>query len=176
MNRAERRIRALLRQLAERDFAVLSDLGGSPRRLAILAYVADQHGFRYVEAHRVGRALQIHLVRTEHADTRPPDSASVPGLRPGTLKPLPETAPAVRLFRDRIELDAMAGDLSVRSRAAIVTGCSAFTSLCCLAAGWQATLVCFFCMDAFFMGFLYLHVVRRRRIARRVQAAVPMSG
>lgn len=124
----------------------------------------------------MGRALQIHLVRTEHADTRPPDSASVPGLRPGTLKPLPETAPAVRLFRDRIELDAMAGDLSVRSRAAIVTGCSAFTSLCCLAAGWQATLVCFFCMDAFFMGFLYLHVVRRRRIARRVQAAVPMSG
>jgi hypothetical protein len=179
MNRAERRILILRRQLAERDFVVLSDLGGSPRRLAVLTYVAERHGFRYAEAHRVGRALQVHLVRVvraEPADKRPQDSGSVPGLRPGTLRPLPEAAPAVRLIRDRIELDAMAGDLSVRYRAAIVTGCSAFISLCSLAAGWQATLVCFFGVDAIFMGFLYLDVVRRRRIARRVQAAVPMSG
>ena len=71
MNRAERRILVLLGQLAERDFVVVDDLGGSPRRLATLAYVAEQHGFRYARAHRVGRALQIQLVRTERAGTAP---------------------------------------------------------------------------------------------------------
>ncbi|WP_369261401.1 hypothetical protein [Streptomyces sp. R35] len=172
MNRAERRILALLRQLAERDFVVLSDVGGSPRRLAVLAYVAEQHGFRYAEAHGVGRALQIHLVRTEHADTRPPDSASVPGLRPGTLRPLPEAAPAVRLLRDRIELDALAEDLSVRARLVIMTACALFAGLFLLVSSWRAALAGFAALEAMFVGFLYLEVVRRRRLARRVHAAV----
>lgn len=184
MNRAERRIRALLQQLAERDFVVLSDLGGSPRRLAVLTYVAERHGFRYAEAHRVGRALQVHLVRVEpaesaesvrsaqSADTRPQDSGSVPGLRPGTLRPLPEAARALRRLRDRIELDAMADDLSVRTRALIMTGCALFIALWFLVFGWRSALAGFAVADALFMGCLYLEVVRRRKLARRVHAAV----
>lgn len=172
MNRAERRILALLRQLAERDFVVLSDLGGSPRRLAVLTYVAEQHGFRYAEAHRVGRALQVHLVRAERTDTREPDSAAVPGLRPGTLRPGPEAAPTVRRLRYRIELDALADDPSVRSRAVIMTVFALVIGLCLLVSGWRATLAGFACAEALFMGFLSLAVVRRRRLARRVRAAV----
>ncbi|WP_369248652.1 hypothetical protein [Streptomyces sp. R41] len=172
MNRAERRILALLRQLAERDFAVLSDLGGSPRRLAVLTYIAEQHGFRYAEAHRVGRALQVQLIRIERADAGPPDSASIPGLRPGTLRPLPEAAQAVRRLKDRIELDAMADDPSVRSRVVIMTGCALFIAVCFLVSGWRAALTGFTCAEALFMSFLYAEVVRRRKLARRVHAAV----
>jgi hypothetical protein len=184
MNRAERRIRVLLRQLAERDFVVLSDLGGSPRRLAVLAYVAEQHGFRYAATHRVGRALQVHVVREgrareraegraeEPADTRPLDSTAVPGLRSGTLRPLPEAAQAVRQLRDRIELDALAEDLSVRARSVIMTGCALFLGLFLLVSGWQAALAGFAASEAVFMGFLYGEVARRRRLARRVHAAV----
>ncbi|MFD4545313.1 hypothetical protein ACFVXA_04225 [Streptomyces sp. NPDC058246] len=171
MNRAERRLLALLRQLAERDFVVLSDLGGSPRRLAVLTYVAEQHGFRYAEAHRVGRALQVQLVRAERADPRPPESVSVPGLRPGTLRPGPEAAATVRRLRDRIELEVMAEDPSMRSRAVIMTVCSLFMGLCLLLSGWQTALAGFAGAEAFFLGFLYLEVVRRRKLARRVHAA-----
>ncbi|MFF4348042.1 hypothetical protein [Streptomyces sp. NPDC001530] len=174
MNRAERRILALLRQLAERDFVVLSDLGGSPRRLALLTYVAEQHGFRYAEAHRVSRALQVHLVRTEPADARSHTAGAVTvrGLRPGTLRPLPEAAPAVRRLRDRIELDALAGDLSVRAKSMIMTVCALFIALFLLVSGWQAALAAFIGAEALFLGFLYLEVVRRRRLARRVQTVV----
>ncbi|GGN83148.1 hypothetical protein GCM10011579_071580 [Streptomyces albiflavescens] len=171
MTRAERRILVLLRQLAGRDFAVLSDLGGSPRRLAVLTYVAEQHGFRYAETHRVGRALQVHVVREERADPRPPDSAAVPGLRSGTLRPLPEAAQAVRQLRDRIELDALAENMSVRTRSVIMTACALLVGLCLLVSGWRAALAGFAAMEAVFTGFLYLEVVRRRKLARRVHAA-----
>ncbi|PBC61727.1 hypothetical protein BKI49_22240 [Streptomyces sp. Tue6028] len=211
MNRAERRILVLLGQLAERDFVVVDDLGGSPRRLATLAYVAEQHGFRYAEAHRVGRALQIQLVRTERAGTAPKaedsragtapkaedsragtapggegshggkaprtdDSRAVPGLRPGTLRPLGDAARTVRGLRDRIEFDAMAEDPSAWSRAAIMTGCALFVSLVCAVYGWRAALIGFAVAEALSMGFLALEVAHRRRVARRVGTAGLASG
>ncbi|MEU1198522.1 hypothetical protein ABZ446_20080 [Streptomyces sp. NPDC005813] len=178
MNRAERRILVLLGQLAERDFVVVDDLGGSPRRLATLAYVAEQHGFRYAEAHRVGRALQIQLVRTQRPGTAPKaeDSRAVPGLRPGTLRPLGEAARTVRGLRDRIEFDAMAEDPSAWSRAAIMTGCALFVSLVCAVYGWRAALIGFAVAEALSMGFLALEVAHRRRVARRVGTAGLASG
>ncbi|MET7680127.1 hypothetical protein [Streptomyces sp. NPDC005423] len=157
MKSAERRILALLRQLAERDTAVLSDRGGSARRLAPLVYVAELHGFRYGETHRVGRSLEVRVVRAETAPALP----AAPG---------PEAVRAVRRLRDRIELDALSEELRAPVRSVIMTVCALFLGLLLrLGSGWGAALVGFALAEALFLGFLYVQSVRRRRLARRVR-------
>ncbi|TLS39945.1 hypothetical protein FE633_44220 [Streptomyces montanus] len=179
MNRTERRIAEMLRQIATRDVVVLDDLGGSAHRLAALTYIAVQYGFRYGEASRQGQTLQVHLIRDTRPEARERGTAALsrlaagrtPGMRPGTLKPLPDAAPAVGLLKARIEFDCLDDDLDWRRKAAFMSASAVLMALLLIPAGWRASLSASAAMAAVFAVFLRLEVVRKDRLARRLRAA-----
>jgi hypothetical protein len=179
MNRTERRIADMLRQIASRDVVVLNDMGGSPRRLAALTFIAVQYGFRYGETSRQGQALQVRLIRDTRPEARERSTAALsrlaagrtPGMRPGTLKPLPDAAPAVALLKARIEFDALADDLDWRRKAVFMSASAALMALLLIPAGWRASLAASATMAAVFAVVLRVEVLRRDRLARRLRAA-----
>ncbi|KAA0935510.1 hypothetical protein [Streptomyces apricus] len=179
MKRTERRVATLLRQLATRDVVVLDDAGGSPRRLAALTYIAVQYGFRYDGAHRTGHTLRVRLVRDPSPEARERGTAALgrlaagraPGMRPGTLKPLPDVAPAVELLRARIEFDALDEDPDLRRKALFMTASAAAMTLVLIPVGWRVSLTTGFAMAAVFAVFLRLEMVRKDRLARRLRSA-----
>ncbi|MEV0226381.1 hypothetical protein [Streptomyces sp. NPDC050704] len=179
MKRNERLITGLLRQVATRDVVVLDDLGGSHRRLAALTYIAVQYGFRYEETNRNGPALQVRLVRDLRPEARERSTAALsrladgraPGMRPGTLKPLPDVAPAVGLLKARIEFDSLADDLDLRRKAVFMIASATLMALLLIPAGWRASLAASATMALVFTVFLRLEVVRKDRLARRLRAA-----
>ncbi|MFF3483834.1 hypothetical protein ACFYXC_11160 [Streptomyces sp. NPDC002701] len=179
MKRAERLITDMLRQIATRDVVVLDDLGGSPRRLAALTYIAVQYGFRYEGTNRLGQTLQVRLVRDPRPEARERSTAALgrlaagraPGMRPGTLKPLPDVAPVVNLLRARIEFDAMDEDLDLRRKAVFMTASAALMAVVLIPAGWRASLAASATMAAVFAVFLRLESVRKDRLARRLRSA-----
>ncbi|MGI3228036.1 hypothetical protein ACRJ4B_33785 [Streptomyces sp. GTA36] len=155
----------MLRQIATRDVVVLDDLGGSPRRLAALTYIAVQYGFRYEETNRLGQTLQVRLTRDPRPEARERSTAALgrlaagraPGMRPGTLKPLPDVAPAVGLLKARIEFDALSDDLDWRRKAVFMTASAALMALLLIPAGWRG-------------------LARRERHHGRGVRALPASG
>ncbi|WP_344387047.1 hypothetical protein [Streptomyces vastus] len=178
MNRTERRITDMLRQIATRDVVVLNDFGGSPRRLAALTYIAVQYGFRYGQTTRHGQMLQVRLIRDNRPEARERSTAALsrlaagrtPGMRPGTLKPLPDAAPAVGLLRARIEFDAMDDDLDWRRKAVFMSASTALMMLLLIPAGWRASLCAGGAMGLVFAVFLQLELGRKDRLARRLKA------
>ncbi|GGX38400.1 hypothetical protein [Streptomyces fructofermentans] len=179
MKRTERLITDVLRQIASRDVVVLEDPRGSTRRLAALTYTALQYGFQYKETTRTGRLLQVRLVRDLSAEARERSAATLarlaegrtPGLRPGTLKPLPDEAPAVSLLAARIEFDAMSDDPHRGPKAVFVTAAVVLTALLLIAAGWQSALLTGATMGVLFAVYLRLEILRKRRLARRLRRA-----
>jgi hypothetical protein len=179
MKRNERLVTGMLRQIATRDVVVLDDLGGSPRRLAALTYIAVQYGFRYEETNRLGQTLQVRLTRDPRPEARERSTAALgrlaagraPGMRPGTLKPLPDVAPAVGLLKARIEFDALSDDLDWRRKAVFMTASAALMALLLIPAGWRASLAASATMAAVFAVFLRLEVIRKDRLARRLRSA-----
>ncbi|MFE1795880.1 hypothetical protein ACFW9L_06885 [Streptomyces sp. NPDC059517] len=177
--RAERLITDMLRQVATRDVVVLDDPGGSPHRLAALTYIAVQYGFRYERTSRVGQTLQVRLVRDSRPEARERSTAALsrlaagraPGMRPGTLKPLPDVAPTVSLLKTRIEFDALDDDLDWRRKAVFMSASAAFMALLLIPAGWTASLAAGTMMAAVFALLLRLEVVRKDRLARRLRSA-----
>lgn len=177
--RAERLITDMLRQVATRDVVVLDDRGGSPRRLAALTYIAVQYGFRYERTSRVGQTLQVRLVRDRRPEARERSTAALgrlaagraPGMRPGTLRPLPDVAPTVSLLKARIEFDALDDDLDWRHKAVFMTASASFMALLLIPAGWTASLAAGVMMAAVFALLLRLEVVRKDRLARRLRSA-----
>ena len=179
MKRAERLITDMLRQIATRDVVVLDAPGGSSRRLAALTYIAVQYGFRYGGTTRLGQTLQVRLVRDPRPEARERSTAAlgrlaagrVPGMRPGTLKPLPDVAPAVALLKARIEFDALDDDLDWRRKAVFMTASATLMALLLIPAGWRASLAASATMAVVFALFLRLEVIRKDRLARRLRAA-----
>ncbi|MFD6285792.1 hypothetical protein [Streptomyces sp. NPDC060205] len=177
--RAERLITDMLRQVATRDVVVLDDRGGSPRRLAALTYIAVQYGFRYERTSRVGQTLQVRLVRDSRPEARERSTAALgrlaagraPGMRPGTLKPLPDVAPTVNLLKTRIEFDALDDDLDWRRKAVFMSASAVFMALLLIPAGWTASLAAGAMMAAVFALLLRLEVVRKDRLGRRLRSA-----
>jgi hypothetical protein len=184
MKRTERRVATLLRQLATRDVVVLDDTGVSSRALAALTYIAVQYGFRYDGANRTGQTLQVRLVRDPSPEARERGTAALgrlaagrtPGMRPGTLKPLPDVAPAVELFRARIEFDALDEDPDLRRKALFMAASAALMTLVLIPVGWRVSLTTGFAMAAVFTVFLRLETVRKDRLARRLRSAGRNSG
>ncbi|BCL28269.1 hypothetical protein ACFFS2_11100 [Streptomyces aurantiacus] len=185
MKRTERLIANMLRQIATRDVVVLDEAFGSPRRLAALSYVAVQYGFRYEGASRLGQTLQVRLVRDARPEARERSTAALgrlaagraPGMRPGTLKPLPDVAPAVALLRARIEFDALAGDVpDWRRKAVFMTASAALMALLLIPVGWRSSLAASATMAAVFALFLRREVIRKDRLARRLRSAERLFG
>lgn len=179
MKKTERLIAGMLRQLATRDVVVLDDQGGSPRRLAALTYIAVQYGFRYERSSRVGQVLQVRLVRDPRPEARERGTAALsrlaagrtPGMRPGTLKPLPDVAPTVDLLKARIEFDALDDDLDWRRKAVFMTASATLMALLLIPAGWTASLAAGATMAAVFAVLLRLEMMRKERLARRLRSA-----
>lgn len=72
MGASDRRIAALLRQVATQDILVLRQEMSLAKRLAAQAYVAEQCGFEYGEARREGPRQQILVVHIPRHPSRGP--------------------------------------------------------------------------------------------------------
>jgi hypothetical protein len=180
MSYAERQVAALLAQIERQDFALLTD--SSSRRLAALVYVAEQYGFRFDRTLRVGSVWQAIVVRderpgaVERAATRaasaPADrpGGTVAGMRPNTLRPLPEAAAQVRLLRARIEYDAMAAG-NLRLAVMVMGGCALFVTLVLLPISVAAALAIGAITGVGFSAILGLVMLRKKRLGRRLRAA-----
>ncbi|WP_128379142.1 hypothetical protein [Streptomyces cavernae] len=184
MNHAERRISGLLRQIATGDSAVLTDRGNSPARLAALVYIAEQYGFRYAQTRRVGQRLEVDVLRDRGAEAQRRAVATLadfpqagtkngpaPGMRRRSLKPLRHASEPVALLRARIEYDAQAGDLHWRPKAVFMSAVSLALTLLFLPVGWLTALAVGLPTFAIFMIGLWVEVLRKDRIARRLRAA-----
>lgn len=167
MSYAERQVAALLAQIERQDFALLMDT--SSRRLAALVYVAERYGFRFDRTLRVGSVWQAIVVRDERPGVDQPGGA-VPGMRPNTLKPLPEAAAQVRLLRARIEYDAMARG-NLRLAVVIMGGCALFVTLVTLPISVGFALAMGAITGAGFSAILGCVILRKKRRGRQLRAA-----
>lgn len=132
----------MLQQIARQQDIVEIAPQGSPPKAAALAYVAEQYGYTYGMAYRTGfknSLVQVRMFRDPRPDARVREAATitahpragnggtVPGLKQGSLKPLPETVGAVAVLKDLITFDVMA--LYVADRSQKVKGYLACTIL-----------------------------------------------
>ncbi|WP_147986754.1 hypothetical protein [Streptomyces sp. t39] len=186
MNASDKRIASLLRQIATQDVVELRQEASVAKRVAAQAYVAEQYGFSYGEAWREGHnksVLAVRLYRDPRPEARAREAATiaahpeagmggpVPGLKPGTLSPLPEAEAAVAVLKDRIGYDVMAqptGPSQKRFAYAMI----GVVAVIFLAMGkWVEALAVSAVLAAFLAGAFRLSDVRRQRIADRLTAA-----
>ncbi|MFD5147826.1 hypothetical protein [Streptomyces sp. NPDC058401] len=183
----ERDIAGLMKQIARQDVLEIGSEGSvAAARGAALAHIAESYGFEYHETLRTGHKKAYVLVRM-YRDPRPEARAreaaaltahpqagnggTVPGMRPGTLKPLPEGAGAVALMKDRILFDTMAAAADKRQQL-IAYGSCVFLALLMLLVGEPVlALVVGGLLTAFLFGAFRIGTVRRSRIAQRLQDA-----
>ncbi|MFJ7592634.1 hypothetical protein ACIQZO_35725 [Streptomyces sp. NPDC097617] len=187
----ERQISAMLGQIARQD-----DVEIGPEqtvgRVAALAHVAEQYGYAYDRAHRTGHngmLILVRMYRDPHPAARAREAAiiaahpqagnggTVPGMRPGTVKPLPEAQEPVARLKDRIMLDVMAEAANKRQKLIAWGSCGAMVLLLLVLGMPVAALVGGAALAAFLGGGLKLGAIRRQRIARRLTDAgfVPVS-
>ncbi|MCX4778797.1 hypothetical protein [Streptomyces sp. NBC_01264] len=183
----ERDIAGLLKQIARQDVVEIGSDGSiGTARGASLAHIAESYGFEYYEALRTGHKKANVLVRM-YRDPRPEARAreaavitahpqagnggTVPGMRQGTLKALPEAAGAVALMKDRILFDTLAAAADKRQQMTAYGSC-AFVVLLMLVVGEPVlALAVGGLLTAFLVGAFRLGAVRRSRIAQRLQDA-----
>ncbi|MFB6824566.1 hypothetical protein ACFCXA_23650 [Streptomyces virginiae] len=178
----ERQISAVLGQIARQDVV---EIGPEPSlaRVAALAHVAERYGYAYDRAHRTGHNKQLVLVRMyrdPHPEARAREAATiaahpragnggtVPGLRSGTVKPLPEAQEAVARLKDRIMLDVLAQAADKRQQTFAYGSCVALALVLLLAGMPIGALAGGAALAAFLWGAFRLGAVRRQRIVRRL--------
>ncbi|MGW3561003.1 hypothetical protein ACWDNT_27310 [Streptomyces sp. NPDC000963] len=184
----ERHIAGVLQQIARQQGIVEIAPQGSAPKAAALAHVAEQYGYMYGTAYRTGfknSLVQVRMYRDPRPDARVREAATitahpragnggtVPGLKQGSLKPLPEAAGDVAVLRDLITFDVMALYVADRSQKLLVyLACAVLAVLMfidnrspveAVASGGAVALLC---TVAFKVG-----TVRRRMIARRLTDA-----
>ncbi|MFF8289040.1 hypothetical protein ACF068_07365 [Streptomyces sp. NPDC016309] len=113
----------MLQQIARQQDVVEIAPQGSAPKAAALAHVAEQYGYTYGMAYRTGfknSLVQVRMYRDPRPDARVREAATiaahpragnggtVPGLKQGSLKPLPEAAAAVAVLKDLVTFDVMA--------------------------------------------------------------------
>jgi hypothetical protein len=137
----DRRVDDLMHQLAAGGNTVeIHDPRPRPRSLASLVHVAECHGYRYARIRLEGpaaeRSARVTLYRDPSPGARrraaataaafPPRAGGpLPGMRPGTLTPLPESAAEVALIRDHLRFDLrtrLSGESRTLTRTARVLG------------------------------------------------------
>ncbi|WP_327262782.1 hypothetical protein OG444_15790 [Streptomyces sp. NBC_01232] len=181
----ERQISALLGQIARQDVV---EIGPEPtvNRVTALAHIAEQYGYAYDRAHRTGHNNSLVLVRmyrdpspgarareaaTIAAHPQAGNGGTVPGMRPGTLKPLPEVQESVALMKDRITLDVMAQAADKRQKTIAWGSCGALVLVLLLVGMPVGALAGGAALAAFLGGAFKLGAVRRQRIAQRLTDA-----
>lgn len=113
----------MLQQIARQQDVVEIAPQGSAPKAAALAHVAEQYGYTYGMAYRTGfknSLVQVRMYRDPRPDARVREAATiaahpragnggtVPGLKQGSLKPLPEAVAAVAVLKDLVTFDVMA--------------------------------------------------------------------
>jgi hypothetical protein len=177
----------MLQQIArQQDIVEIAPQGSTPKAAA-LAHVAEQYGYMYGMAYRTGfknSLVQVRMYRDRQPDARVREAAtitahpqagnggSVPGLKQGSLKPLPEAVGAVAVLKDLIAFDVMAMYVANRSqKVGSYLACAVLTLLLLIdkspveavASGGAVALLC---TVAFKVG-----AIRRRKIAQRLTDA-----
>ncbi|MFE7778082.1 hypothetical protein ACFU5O_30115 [Streptomyces sp. NPDC057445] len=180
-----RQISGMLKQVASQDVIELGPEMAAGR-VAALAHVAEHYGFEYADSHRTGQDKQLIAVRM-YRDPRPEARAreaatiaaypeagrggAVPGMRPGTLKPLPEAQEAVTHLKDRVAFDLMANSADKRRMgfAWICVGAVVLTLVVC--GMYLAAVAGGAALAALLIGGVRIGEVRRQRITQRLRAA-----
>ncbi|MFF4449921.1 hypothetical protein [Streptomyces sp. NPDC001502] len=181
----ERQISAMLGQIARQDVVEIGPEQAAGR-VAALAHVAEQYGYAYDRAYRTGHndmQILVRMYRDPHPDARAREAATiaahpqagnggtVPGLRPGTVKPLPEAQEAVARLKDRIMLDALAQAADKRQKT-IAWGSVGVLVLMLLVLGMPvAALAGGAALAAFLAGAFKMGAIRRQRIVQRLTDA-----
>ncbi|MFF5455311.1 hypothetical protein ACFY40_29375 [Streptomyces sp. NPDC012950] len=184
----ERHIAGVIQQIARQQDVVEIAPQGSVPKAAALAHVVEQYGYTYGTAYRTGfknSLVQVRMYRDPRPDARVREAATitahpragnggtVPGLKQGSLKPLPEAAGDVAVLKDLVAFDVMALYVAGRSQRLLVyLACAVLTVLLFIddrspvEAVASGGVVALLCTVAFKVG-----TVRRRMIARRLADA-----
>ncbi|WP_128433205.1 hypothetical protein [Streptomyces cyaneus] len=186
MSLADRRVTALMRQIASEDVVEIVHPYTRLRTLGALAYIAECYGFRYADVRRVGenKTLHVYLVRDDapRAQQRAAANAAafpqagaggpVPGMHPGSLTPLPEAQPDVDLITALIKHDSL-GAVGDRKRLLAIAWASAalFPVLALLTAKPAVLLPLAVLMPALLLGALRLNTTRRAKLAQQLTTA-----
>ncbi|MFD9729615.1 hypothetical protein [Streptomyces sp. NPDC059072] len=178
----ERSVAQTLGQIARQDVVQIGP-ETSVARAAALVHVAEQYGFDYAEARRTGHKNALVLVlmyRDPRPEARAREAATiaahpqagnggtVPGMRPGTLKPLPEAEEAVARAKDRIAYDAMAQVVGKKQQLMAAGYCVVLPIVLLVAGMPLGALFGGAALAAFVFGGFKMGAVRRERIARRL--------
>ncbi|MFJ6797206.1 hypothetical protein [Streptomyces sp. NPDC091268] len=184
---AERHIAAMLQQIARQQDIVEIAPQGTPLKAAALAHVAEHHGYMYGVAYRTGyknSLVQVRMYRDPRPEARVREAATitahpqagnggtVPGLKQGSLKPLPEAVAAVAVLKDLISFDVMAMYVASRTQKVMCyLACAVLSGLMLIdkspvEAVASGATVALLCTVAFQVG-----AIRRGKITQRLTAA-----
>ncbi|MGW7264515.1 hypothetical protein [Streptomyces sp. NPDC054842] len=177
----------MLRQIARQQDVVEIVPQGSTLKAAALAHVAEQYGYMYGTAYRTGfrnSLVQVRMYRDPRPEARVREAATiathpqagnggtVPGLKQGSLKPLPDAVDAVAVLKDLVTFDVMGMYVADRTQKVLCyLACAALAALMLIdsspveavASGGTVALLI---TVAFKVG-----AIRRRQITQRLTAA-----
>ncbi|MFI6039024.1 hypothetical protein ACIBBD_33795 [Streptomyces sp. NPDC051315] len=186
MTLADRHLDSLLRQIATRNAIELIHPFAEWQTFGALAYVAECYGFRYESVRLVGKQRLVHvqLVRDAAPWARQRAAAStaafpdtgpgrpVPGMRPGSLTPLPEAQADVDLLTALIRYEALEAAANRAQLLTVAWGSAALFLLLAVLTGKYAVLLPLAVLTPLGMlGALRLNASRRAELARRLTAA-----
>ncbi|MFF3091511.1 hypothetical protein ACFVRB_41680 [Streptomyces nojiriensis] len=184
---AERQISGMLRQIARQQDVIEIGPQGSRPKAAALVYAAEQYGYVYGSAHATGykdAQILLRMYRDPSPEARSREAATltahpragiggtVPGLLPGSLKPVPEAAGDVAVLSDLIAFDLSARFVTSRGQMVLCyLACVLVTALLlatgplaeAVATGGSLVLILTVALKAW--------PIRRERLARRLTEA-----
>ncbi|MFI9153883.1 hypothetical protein [Streptomyces sp. NPDC053367] len=188
MSLAEKQITAIMRQVASQDVVEIDHPYAKGRTVAALAYIAEAYGFRYADARLEGdaqrKSLHVYLVRDpdERARQRAAANAAaypqagaggpVPGMRQGTLTPLPEAEAEVDLLMGLIRFDTAVSVADPKKFMAMSWMIAAVMVLLAVVTGkYAVALPLAVLLPVLLQVALRINVRRRAKLAARLTAA-----
>ncbi len=182
----EREISGLLRQIARKDVVEIGP-GSAVGRMAALVHVAEHYGFEYDRSIRTGHKKTLVLARmyrdpsprarareaaTAAAYPAAGNGGAVPGMRQGSLRPLPEARDAVARTKDRIMFDVLSSHAADTPRKVLgYAMCAAFALTLLVSGKPLVALAGGGVLAAFLTGAFKLGEIRRQQITARLTAA-----
>lgn len=185
MSLADHHITALMRQIASQDAVELFHPNARLQTLSALVYIAECYGFRYADVRRVGKHKHLHVYLVRDTDPRAQARAAanaaafpqaggggpVPGMRQGSLTPLPEAQADVDLITALLRYDTL-GTANRRQLITRAWGSAALFGLMAPITGKYAVLLPLAVLvPAFVLGGLRVNTTRRATLARQLTAA-----
>ncbi|MFJ5776736.1 hypothetical protein [Streptomyces sp. NPDC093094] len=186
MSLTEQHITAVMRQVASQDVVELHHPYAKAQTVGSLAYIAEAYGFRYADARVEGeqKTMHVYLVREhdEGALRRAAANAAafpqagaggaVPGMRQGTLTPLPEAQAEVDVLMALIRYDAFGSAVDRRKFIAMSWSFPLVFLLLAVLTGQYAVLVPLAALPpVVLLGALRINTAKRAKTAERLTAA-----